>query len=178
MWKAYGTTFRATHVVAVQANGRDVPACVCRGGMGQGGTGVFCRGCSSTLASSRPDSRCAPEGTVVTCTSPYECDPWDRGHTCINFWFGPCFAGANGVTTCQCGKGSTSCCSWANPSGIWQADCSHTHSSTAWVQVQSQYSSEHHWPVAAGCADVYSGSQKYVPTFEPTLHQDFQLWLC
>ena len=26
--------------------------------------------------------------------------------------------------------------------------------------------------------DTYSGSQKYVPTFEPTLHQDFQLWLC
>ena len=24
----------------------------------------------------------------------------------------------------------------------------------------------------------YSGSQKYVPTFEPTMHQDFQLWLC
>ena len=24
----------------------------------------------------------------------------------------------------------------------------------------------------------HSGSQKYVPTFEPTLHQDFQLWLC
>ena len=23
-----------------------------------------------------------------------------------------------------------------------------------------------------------SGSQKYVPTFEPTLQQDFQLWLC
>ena len=23
-----------------------------------------------------------------------------------------------------------------------------------------------------------SGSLKYVPTFEPTLHQDFQLWLC
>ena len=24
----------------------------------------------------------------------------------------------------------------------------------------------------------YSGSQKYVSAFEPTLHQDFQLWLC
>ena len=28
------------------------------------------------------------------------------------------------------------------------------------------------------CLSIYSGSQKYVPTFEPTLHQDFQLWLC
>ena len=28
-------------------------------------------------------------------------------------------------------------------------------------------------------ADVnYSGSQKYLPTFEPTLHQDFWLCLC
>ena len=24
----------------------------------------------------------------------------------------------------------------------------------------------------------YSGSQKYLPTFEPTLHQDFWLCLC
>ena len=25
---------------------------------------------------------------------------------------------------------------------------------------------------------MYSGSQKYLPTFEPTLHQDFWLCLC
>ena len=25
---------------------------------------------------------------------------------------------------------------------------------------------------------IYSGSQKYLPTFEPTLHQDFWLCLC
>ena len=35
------------------------------------------------------------------------------------------------------------------------------------------------WAINQGVMlSIYSGSQKYVPTFERTLHQIFQLWLC
>ena len=27
-------------------------------------------------------------------------------------------------------------------------------------------------------ASLYEGCQQYLPTFEPTLHQESQLWLC
>ena len=34
------------------------------------------------------------------------------------------------------------------------------------------------WWLCAFHIERFSGSQKYVPTFEPNLHQELQLWLC